>query len=150
MDRLVRLTLVVISIYLITITISFTMFLNGHTIFEGTEIVIYLVVFTISAIMLTFLYDNNVNKYIAYPLYGIIILGVKTFYDIFIDISDLPINGDVRYDFDFYIYYTHFSPSSFDFKVADASAFLYIAVGLVLVSFVMYLSHKSKEDNHAT
>lgn len=145
MDRFVKLALVIVSIYLVTIVVTFIQFLNKYPVFEGTEIVIYLIIFMIGMIMLTFTFDRNISKYIAYPLYGVIILGVKTFYDIFIDISDLPLYVP-RFDYNFYIYYTHFSVESFPFKIASANAFIYIVIGICIISFIMFITHQNNKD----
>lgn len=145
MDRLIKLILLVVSIYLIVVNIYFLQFLNEYPVFDGTEIVLYLGMFTVATIMLTFMYDNDLNKFIAFPLFGTVLLGVKTFYDVFIDISDLPMNV-VKYDFNFFIYYTHFSEESFSFKIASANAFIFLVVGVCVVSFIGYITKKNNED----
>ncbi len=144
MDRFMKLVLGVISLYLVFVLVIFIRFDMKVEEINGIWVSIYILVFTLSFIALTFVYGRDINKYLAYPLYGLVVIGIKTFYDIFIDISDLPISV-VKYDFNYYLFYTHFSIESFQFKTSNAISYLIVTLLACVVGLYLYFNSIKQE-----
>lgn len=153
MSRLIRLILIAISIYMVVFIFLFGYFLHEHPFLQGgTSIVIYLIIFTLSLILLTILFDRDISKYIAIPLYGILVFGLRAFYYIFIYISDLPLMlNEPKYGFEYYIYHTFFTETTFKtYKVTEAKVFIFMVLATIIISMGVYLKYQkgSMKDNY--
>lgn len=150
MSRLMRLILIVLSLYMIVFVFLFIGFDIQHTMLDGTMVILYLIVFVGSLIVLTFVFDRDISKYIAIPLYFTIVIGFRAFYSIFIYIDDLPINSEPKYGFEYYIYHTFFSESTFHtYKITEAQVFIGMVFATIVITMGVYLKKQkgTMKDN---
>ena len=137
LDRIIRLLLIAISIYFVVITGMFIKFDIEHEMLNGIYVTLFLVVFTICIILLNFIYNKNYSKYFIFPVWISTVLGVTTFYQVFIKYSMTELSNEVLYGFDYYIYHTFFRAYEFQtFQTPYAISYL-IFVGLLLIGSII-------------
>lgn len=150
-NRFLILLLLVMGLFMGVVSGLFIHFDALHITFNGTLISIFLVLFTISIFMVIPLLINDFKNYISFPIFGSFLIGIKTFYDIFVSTEgyDLTsINPSLKYGFNYFIHYTFFTDYTIEtFKYPDAIVY-FISIGLLVIGgLIVYLVQGKKVIN---
>ncbi len=145
MQKIVTLIMIAVSVYLVVITGMFINFDIKNELINGIYVIIFMIVFTISVIGITISTEKDMNRQVLYSFMVGAVLGLRTFYKIFIYFDDVQFGGEAQFGFNYFIYHTFFRVSEFTrHKSPEAIAYLIIVGVVVSLSLGIYFRNKNE------